>query len=129
MPVVLVVDDSPVDRARAGGLLKKATELTPIYAANGREALDAIREHKPDIVVTDLHMPEIDGLEATRLLRSREGTAHLPVIALSAAVLDAERAQAHAAGMNGFVAKPASEADLLRSLWPFAPTQPGWPTS
>ena len=43
MPVVLVVDDSSVDRARAGGLLKKATELTPIYAANGREALDAHR--------------------------------------------------------------------------------------
>ena len=80
-------------------------------------------------VLMDLHMPEIDGLEATRLLRGQACTAHVPIFALSAAVLDAERAQAQAAGMNGFVAKPASEADLLRALWPFAPAQPGWPTS
>ena len=98
-------------------------------AADGAEAVRLAAELDPDVILMDLHMPEIDGLEATRLLRAQEATAHLPVIALSAAVLDAERAQAHAAGMNGFVAKPAAEADLLRSLWPFAPAQPGWPTS
>jgi CheY-like chemotaxis protein len=68
-------------------------------------------------------MPEVDGLEATRRLRAQAATAALPIIALSAAVLDAERAQAHAAGMNGFVAKPATETDLLRALWPYAPGQ------
>ena len=69
----------------------------------------------------DLHMPEIDGLEATRQLRAQASTAHLPIIALTAAVLDAERAQAHAAGMNGFVSKPAGEGDLLRALWAYLP--------
>ncbi len=72
----------------------------------------------------DLHMPEVDGLEATRQLRAQPTTAHLPIIALTAAVLDAERAQAHAAGMNGFVAKPAGEADLLRALWAYVPGAP-----
>ena len=66
-------------------------------------------------------MPEIDGLEATRQLRAQPATAHLPIIALTAAVLDAERAQAHAAGMNGFVSKPAGEGDLLRALWAYLP--------
>jgi len=74
-----------------------------------------------DAVLMDLHMPEVDGLEATRRLRVQPATAGLPIIALSAAVLDAERAQAQAAGMNGFVAKPATETDLLRALWPYAP--------
>jgi CheY-like chemotaxis protein len=66
-------------------------------------------------------MPEIDGLEATRRLRAQPSTSHLPIIALTAAVLDAERAQAHAAGMNGFVSKPAGEGDLLRALWAYLP--------
>jgi CheY-like chemotaxis protein len=75
-------------------------------------------------ILMDLHMPEVDGLEATRQLRAQPATAHLPIIALTAAVLDAERAQAHAAGMNGFVSKPAAEADLLRALWAYAPGGP-----
>src|SRR5207244_1735993 len=62
MAVILVVDDSPVDRARAGGLLKKRPELTPAFASNGREALDLIASQPPDLVLTDLQMPEIDGL-------------------------------------------------------------------
>lgn len=82
MPVVLVVDDSAVDRARAGGLLKKGGDLTPIYAANGREALALIRENKPDIVVTDLQMPEIDGLELVATIRREMPS--LPVILMTA---------------------------------------------
>jgi CheY-like chemotaxis protein len=64
-------------------------------------------------ILMDLHMPEVDGIEATRRLRAQPSTAHLPIIALTAAVLDAERAQAHAAGMNGFVSKPAGEGDAV----------------
>ncbi len=94
-----------------------------IEAANGAEAIaQASREWETlHVVLMDLHMPEIDGLEATRRLRAQPATARLPIIALTAAVLDAERAQAHAAGMNGFVSKPAGEGDLLRALWAYLP--------
>ena len=69
MPVVLVVDDSPLDRTRTGGLLKKGEGLSPIYASNGREALAMIAAEKPDIVLTDLQMPEMDGLELVETIR------------------------------------------------------------
>src|SRR5512139_177460 len=62
MPTVLVVDDSSVDRSRIGGLLLKS-ELNVEYAVNGAEALRRIAEISPDLVLTDLIMPEMDGLE------------------------------------------------------------------
>jgi CheY-like chemotaxis protein len=66
----------------------------------------------------DLHMLRLDGLTATRQLRTHAATAALPVYALSAAVLDNERQEASEAGMNGFIAKPVVEAELLRTLQP-----------
>jgi PAS domain S-box-containing protein len=127
---VLLAEDNPVNRLIVGAMLGRLG-ADVVEAEDGAHAVRVASRATPTLhaVLMDLHMPEIDGLEATRLLRAQEATAHLPVIALSAAVLDAERAQAQAAGMNGFLAKPTSEADLLRVLWPFAPPQPGWPTS
>jgi PAS domain S-box-containing protein len=127
---VLLAEDNPVNRLIVGAMLGRLGAEV-VEAEDGAHAVRVASQATPTLhaVLMDLHMPEIDGLEATRLLRVQQATAHLPVIALSAAVLDAERAQAQAAGMNGFLAKPTSEADLLRVLWPFAPPQPGWPTS
>jgi PAS domain S-box-containing protein len=127
---VLLAEDNPVNRLIVGAMLGRLGAEV-VEAEDGAHAVRVASQATPTLhaVLMDLHMPEIDGLEATRLLRAQRATAHLPVIALSAAVLDAERAQAQAAGMNGFLAKPTSEADLLRVLWPFAPAQPGWPTS
>ena len=68
----------------------------------------------------DLHMPVRDGLAAARELRADPATAALPLIALSAAVLEQERQEARAAGLSEFLAKPVSEADLLRVLTPLA---------
>ncbi len=122
---VLLAEDNPVNRLIVGAMLSRMGAEV-VEAANGAEAivqatLSAATLHA---VLMDLHMPEVDGLEATRRLRAQEATARLPIIALSAAVLDAERALAQAAGMNGFIAKPAGESDLLRALWPYAPNTP-----
>ena len=82
MVTVLVVDDSAMDRRLAGGLLKKRAGVVPLYAENGREALALIEKSPPDIVVTDLQMPEIDGLELVQEIRARNGA--LPVILMTA---------------------------------------------
>jgi CheY-like chemotaxis protein len=126
---VLLAEDNPVNRLIVGAMLTAPARRSS-RPRTGRSGARRVAVHADAArVLMDLHMPEIDGLEATRLLRAQEATAHLPVIALSAAVLGAERAQAHAAGMNGFVAKPAAEADLLRSLWAVRAGAAGWPTS
>jgi signal transduction histidine kinase/ActR/RegA family two-component response regulator len=119
---VLLAEDNPVNRLIVGAMLDRLGAEV-VEAANGAEAIRlASHPTRPlHAVLMDLHMPEIDGIEATRRLRGQAATAHLPIIALTAAVLDAERAQAQSAGMNAFVTKPAAEAELVRALWPFAP--------
>ena len=119
---VLLAEDNPVNRLIVGAMLARLGAEV-IEAANGVEAIAQASRAPGSVhaILMDLHMPEIDGLEATRQLRAQASTAHLPIIALTAAVLDAERAQAHAAGMNGFVSKPAGEGDLLRALWAYLP--------
>ena len=119
---VLLAEDNAVNRLIVGTMLARLGAEV-IEAANGSEAI-AQASHAPasvHAILMDLHMPEVDGLEATRRLRAQPATAHLPIIALTAAVLDAERAQAHAAGMNGFVSKPTGEGELLRALWAYLP--------
>jgi PAS domain S-box-containing protein len=126
---VLLAEDNPVNRLIVGAMLARLGAEV-IEATNGSEAI-AQASRAPDSVdaiLMDLHMPEIDGIEATRQLRAQPSTAHLPIIALTAAVLDAERAQAHAAGMNGFISKPAGEGDLLRALWAYMPGAEGAPS-
>ncbi len=122
---VLLAEDNPVNRLIVGAMLSRLGAEV-VEAANGSEAIHVASQ--PDAalhaVLMDLHMPEIDGLEATRRLRAQPSTADLPIIALTAAVLEAERSQAQAAGMNGFLPKPAAEGDLLRALWAYVPAGP-----
>lgn len=111
MAVVLVVDDSPVDRARAIGLLKKDTSLSPIFAANGREALSLIAQHSPDIVVSDLQMPEMDGLELVETIR-RDSPA-LPVILMTAHGSEETAIEALRKGATNYVAKRNLARELV----------------
>jgi CheY-like chemotaxis protein len=120
---VLLAEDNAVNRLIVGTMLTRLGAHV-IEATNGSEAIAQASRSPRSVhaILMDLHMPEVDGLEATRQLRAQPATAHLPIIALTAAVLDAERAQAHAAGMNGFVSKPAGEGELLRALWAYLPS-------
>ena len=120
---VLLAEDNAVNRLIVGAMLTRLGAQV-IEATNGSEAIAQASRSPRGVhaILMDLHMPEVDGLEATRQLRAQPATAHLPIIALTAAVLDAERAQAHAAGMNGFVSKPTGEGELLRALWAYLPT-------
>jgi CheY-like chemotaxis protein len=114
MATVLVVDDSPVDRTRAGGLLKKRPDLIPVYATNGREALELIAQQAPDIVVSDLQMPEMDGLELVEAVRSR--FASLPVILMTAHGSEETAVQALRRGAANYVAKRNLAAELVGTV-------------
>lgn len=81
MTTILIVDDSPVDQRLAGGLVE-SVGMRPFFAANGREALGVVEEAAPDIVLTDMQMPELDGLELVQELKSRKPS--LPVVLMTA---------------------------------------------
>jgi len=114
---VLVAEDNPVNMLIVGAMLRRLGAEV-LEADDGAKAVALAREHAGSLhaVLMDLHMPVVDGLAATRELRADARTAALRIFALSAAVLEHERAQAGAAGMNGFVAKPVVEGELLRAL-------------
>ncbi|WP_238551863.1 response regulator [Candidatus Symbiobacter mobilis] len=112
---VLVVEDNDINQAVARELLERMGLIVHV-AANGRHALDCLGKEAYDVVLMDLQMPVMDGVEATRRIRVRPEFAHLPVIAMTAAVMPRDRAACTEAGMNDHVGKPIDPKELLRVL-------------
>jgi len=114
---ILLVEDSPVNQMVATHLLRKQGHQV-VLAGNGREALQVLDNSPVDLVLMDLQMPEMDGLEATAAIRAREqGTnRHLPIVALTAQALPEDRENCLRAGMDGYLTKPVSAQPLLHAL-------------
>jgi signal transduction histidine kinase/CheY-like chemotaxis protein len=126
---VLLVEDNELNQIVAGELMR-SFGLEVIVAADAKQALQCLRDGRPwDAVLMDVQMPEIDGLEATRMLRAMPAFARLPVIAMTANALSGERERCLAAGMDDYVSKPIDPQRLADCLqhWlrsPMAQTQP-----
>ncbi|GAB6040721.1 hybrid sensor histidine kinase/response regulator [Endothiovibrio diazotrophicus] len=115
---VLVVDDNPVNLTLAATLLTLRGAAV-MEAENGNEAIDAYRRERPDLILMDVQMPEMSGIEATRSIRALERERggvekRLPIIALTAHAFPAEREEFMHAGMDDCVIKPVSEQELWR---------------
>lgn len=114
MPTVLVVDDTAVDRRLAGGLLEKGPGLEVAYAENGEEALSMIEQDSPLLVVTDLQMPGVDGLELVTAINDRHP--EIPVVLMTAHGSEAIAAQALARGAASYVPKAELSSSLLETV-------------
>jgi PAS domain S-box-containing protein len=132
---ILVAEDNHLNRRVAAGLLAKLG-LECDLVSNGREAIEALRRNRYDLVLLDLSMPEMDGLEAARCIRQECGHNNLqppPLVALTAHVLPEDRRRCIEAGMNDFLAKPISLAALAEVLTRWIPGlsigRPGEPES
>jgi CheY-like chemotaxis protein/HPt (histidine-containing phosphotransfer) domain-containing protein len=114
---VLVADDHPVNRTVVVRLLGNLGGDVTV-AANGREALELHEMEWFDLLLLDIEMPEVDGLTVAREIRERErGTRrHLPIVALTAHARAEDRGRCFEAGVDGFVAKPFTESDLVSAL-------------
>jgi CheY-like chemotaxis protein len=110
VPTVLVVDDSEVDRRLAGGHIEKSLGVNVVYANNGQEALEQISRHCPDVVVTDLQMPEVDGLELTTAIKSEHPL--IPVILITAKGSEEIASEALRIGAASYVPKRRLADDL-----------------
>ncbi len=109
---VLVAEDHPVNRKFVGLILEKLGHHAT-FAENGLEAWQAASEGDYDIVLMDLHMPEMDGLEATQRIRALPGRrGQVPIVALTADVMNEARDRARDAGMNAYLSKPVQKQQL-----------------
>jgi len=122
MPLrILLAEDNSVNQLLATRLLEKRGHIVTV-TSNGREALAALEKSAFDLVLMDVQMPEMDGIEATLALREkeRETSAHQPVIALTAMVIKGDRERCLAAGMDGYLSKPIRAQELDEILDSYA---------
>jgi CheY-like chemotaxis protein len=87
-----------------------------VLAKNGVEAIEAMRTQKPDLVLMDVQMPEMDGLEATRRIRADETIAHTPIIAVTSFAMESDREEIVAAGVNSYMTKPVGLKELVKEV-------------
>jgi CheY-like chemotaxis protein len=121
---VLVAEDHPVNQRITSRFLEKLG-ITCEVVANGEEAIQALKERDFDLVLMDVQMPVMDGLEATLAIRKLEllrGT-HVPIVALTANVLEEHRKEAQAAGFDDYLAKPVKLEDLRAKIQKWVPAR------
>ncbi len=113
---ILVAEDNLVNQKVIRSLLVCVGHTVDIVVG-GQEAVDAVNSHPYDLVIMDIHMPKMDGITATKLIRERGGNgATIPIIAVTAKAMEGDREIYLAAGMNDFVSKPINTAELHEAI-------------
>ena len=114
---VLIAEDNPVNQKLAAAIVERAG-CACVVVGNGLEAVAAVRAETFDVVLMDVQMPVMSGLEATRIIREMEqsGARRTPIIAVTAGAMKGDREACTAAGMDGFVPKPVHAKTLLRLI-------------
>lgn len=112
MKRILIAEDNDSNYLLMTYILKRHYEV--LRACNGKEAVEMTLSENPDMILMDIKMPLMDGLEATRLIKQK--LPDLPIIALTANAFDNDRQQALAAGCSAFIAKPVNSAHCLQLI-------------
>ncbi len=115
MATVLVVEDNPTNMTLATFLLKSAGH-TVLSATDGEAALALARAEQPHLILMDIQLPGMDGLEATAQLKLDDATRRIPVIALTALAMKGDEERILAAGCDGYIAKPLRYQDFLATV-------------
>jgi two-component system, sensor histidine kinase and response regulator len=120
---VLVAEDNPVNQKLAIAMLRRRNAVVTI-ATNGIEAVSLWASGQFDLVLMDIQMPEMDGLEACGIIRSREPTGQrIPIVAVTARAMTGDREECLAAGMDAYLSKPIRSAELLETIDRLVATQ------
>ena len=112
---VLIVEDNDLNLRLFEDVLE-AEGISTVSATNGLNAASIAREEQPDLILMDIQLPEISGLEATRQIKREEATADIPVIAITAHALPGDEHRIRAGGCADYVAKPVLIGDLVDAV-------------
>jgi two-component system cell cycle response regulator DivK len=114
-PQILVVEDNEKNMKLFRDVLL-ASGYRALEATTGGQAVELATTHAPDLVLMDIQLPDIGGVEALGRLRADERTASVPVVALTAQAMEGDRERFLAAGFDGYLSKPVNVADLLATV-------------
>lgn len=112
---VLVVEDNEKSMKLFRDVLR-ATGYRTLEATTGEQAVELAAEHELDLVLMDIQLPRIDGIEALHLLRADERTASIPVLALTAQAMEGNHERFRAAGFDAYISKPVNVVELLATV-------------
>jgi two-component system, cell cycle response regulator DivK len=115
MATVLVVEDNPANMTLATFLLTNAGH-TVLSAVTAEAGLALAREKQPQLILMDIQLPGMDGLEAASLLKQDEATRSIPIIALTALAMKGDEERIRAAGCDGYIAKPLRYQEFLAAI-------------
>jgi len=110
---ILVVEDN-LDNYELVRTILEIAGFDTFLAVNGLDGVNAARKQQPDLILMDMSLPEMDGWEATKLIRDNPETAHIPMIALTVHTLPLEMKRALDAGVNAYLPKPYDASQLIR---------------
>ena len=120
MKTILYVEDNEFNRKIVRDLLAHSSYRL-IEATDGEAGVAAARETLPDLIIMDIQLPKLSGLEATRQLRAEPATAHIPIIAMTSFALAGDEEKAREAGAVAYLSKPYSPRELRRIIGELAP--------
>jgi two-component system cell cycle response regulator DivK len=115
LPSILLVEDNDAIR-NAFTILLGESGYRVLEAASGNVAIETARSELPDLVILDLGLPDVSGLEVARTLRARPETGAIPIVALTGRALEVDEAACMAAGCSGYLTKPIDTEQLLRLI-------------
>jgi two-component system, cell cycle response regulator DivK len=119
---ILYVEDNEFNRKIVRDLLAR-TSYRLIEAVDGEEGVATARQEMPDLILMDIQMPKLSGLDATRQLRADPKTTHIPVITITSFAMSGDEQKAKDAGATAYLAKPYSPRELLRTIRTLAPEE------
>ena len=113
--VVLIVEDETKNMKLFRDLLQRFGYAT-IEATNGEQGVELAKAKKPDLILMDIMMPKMDGLEATRILKADITTKNIPIVALTSYAMKGDKERMLEAGCDGYIAKPVDIQELLKTV-------------
>ena len=112
---VLIVEDNELNMKLFNDLLE-AKGHNIVQTSNGMDALGLAREHKPDLILMDIQLPEVSGLEVTKWIKEDDTISHIPVIAVTAFAMKGDEERIRQGGCEAYISKPISVASFLQTI-------------